>query len=556
MTVPSDPENPGVVDEVASTSESRDNLSRKIAREVARRRTFGIISHPDAGKTTLTEKLLLFSGAIQMAGTVKARKSARHATSDWMEIEKQRGISVTSSVLQFQYEGFCINILDTPGHQDFSEDTYRTLMAADSAVMVIDGAKGVEPQTRKLFKVCAMRHIPIFTFVNKMDREAKDPFDLLDEVERELGIETYAMNWPIGSGKDFQGVYDREKAELLFFSGVSGKKRADKLEIDLYDPQVAQLLDSEEKHRQLIDDVELLSAGREMDMQAVRDGQLSPVFFGSALTNFGIEPFLEAFLKLTPPPLARTADCGVIDPFSPDFSAFVFKIQANMNKAHRDRLAFMRICSGKFQRDAEYFHVQGNKKMRLSQPQQLMAAEREIVDEAYAGDVIGVFDPGIFSIGDTITVPGKKFKYSGIPTFAPEHFCRVSAKDSMKRKQFVKGTEQIAQEGAIQIFKVPGSGYEEVIVGVVGTLQFDVFQYRMKNEYGVDLRMDMLPYEEIRLINEYPGDLTDLNLGSDAELLEDYRGRSLLVFSSFWAIDFTCRRNPGLKVSEIVVAEG
>ena len=349
---------------------------------------------------------------------------------------------------------------------------------------------------------------------------------------------------------------DREKAELLFFSGVSGKKRADKLEIDLYDPQVAQLLDSEEKHRQLIDDVELLSAGREMDMQAVRDGQLSPVFFGSALTNFGIEPFLEAFLKLTPPPLARTADCGVIDPFSPDFSAFVFKIQANMNKAHRDRLAFMRICSGKFQRDAEYFHVQGNKKMRLSQPQQLMAAEREIVDEAYAGDVIGVFDPGIFSIGDTITVPGKKFKYSGIPTFAPEHFCRVSAKDSMKRKQFVKGTEQIAQEGAIQIFKVPGSGYEEVIVGVVGTLQFDVFQYRMKNEYGVDLRMDMLPYEEIRLIDEYPGDLTDLNLGSDAELLEDYRGRSLLVFSSFWAIDFTCRRNPGLKVSEIVVAEG
>ena len=246
----------------------------------------------------------------------------------------------------------------------------------------------------------------------------------------------------------------------------------------------------------------------------------------------------------------------MIDPFSPDFSAFVFKIQANMNKAHRDRLAFMRICSGKFQRDAEYFHVQGNKKMRLSQPQQLMAAEREIVDEAYAGDVIGVFDPGIFSIGDTITVPGKKFKYSGIPTFAPEHFCRVSAKDSMKRKQFVKGTEQIAQEGAIQIFKVPGSGYEEVIVGVVGTLQFDVFQYRMKNEYGVDLRMDMLPYEEIRLIDEYPGDLTDLNLGSDAELLEDYRGRSLLVFSSFWAIDFTCRRNPGLKVSEIVVAEG
>ena len=524
--------------------------------EISRRRTFAIISHPDAGKTTLTEKFLLYGGAIAQAGVVKGKKNSRAATSDWMEIEKQRGISVTSSVMQFQYEGFCINILDTPGHQDFSEDTYRTLMAADSAVMVIDGAKGVEPQTRKLFKVCAMRHIPIFTFVNKMDREARDPFDLLDELERELGIETYAMNWPIGSGKDFQGVYDREKSELLFFSGVSGKNKAGKHAVDLYSPEVAGLLDSEEKHQQLIDDVELLSAGRELDMEEVRRGQLSPVFFGSALTNFGIEPFLESFLKLTPPPLARVADCGTIDPFSPDFSAFVFKIQANMNKAHRDRLAFMRICSGKFQRDAEYFHVQGNRKMRLSQPQQMMAAEREIVEEAYAGDVIGVFDPGIFSIGDTITVPGKKFFYSGIPTFAPEHFARVSAKDSMKRKQFVKGTEQIAQEGAIQIFKVPNSGMEEVIVGVVGTLQFDVFQYRMKNEYGVDLRMEGLPYEEIRLIDSYPGDLTDMNLGSDAELLEDYKGRNLLVFTSFWAIDFTCRRNPGLKVSEIVVSEG
>ena len=521
--------------------------------EIRRRRTFAIISHPDAGKTTLTEKFLLYGGAIAQAGVVKGKKNTRAATSDWMEIEKQRGISVTSSVLQFQYNGFCINILDTPGHQDFSEDTYRTLMAADSAVMVIDGSKGVEAQTRKLFKVCAMRHIPIFTFINKMDRESKDPFDLLDELERELGIETYAMNWPIGSGKDFQGVYDRENSQLLFFSGVSGKNRAGKQAIDLYDKQVDSIL-GEKKHAQLIDDVELLSAGRELDLDEVKAGKLSPVFFGSALTNFGVEPFLEEFLRMTPPPLSRIADCGVIDAFSPDFSAFVFKIQANMNKAHRDRLAFMRICSGKFQRDSEYFHVQGNKKMRLSQPQQLMAAEREIVEEAYAGDVIGVFDPGIFSIGDTITTPGKKFKFSGIPTFAPEHFARVSAKDSMKRKQFVKGTEQIAQEGAIQIFKVPNSGMEEVIVGVVGTLQFDVFVYRMKNEYGVDLRMETLPYEEIRLIDSYPGDLTDLNLGSDAELLEDYKGRSLLVFSSYWAIDFTCRKNPGLQLSEIVVS--
>ena len=291
-----------------------------LQQEISRRRTFAIISHPDAGKTTLTEKFLLYGGAIAQAGVVKGKKNSRAATSDWMEIEKQRGISVTSSVMQFQYNGFCINILDTPGHQDFSEDTYRTLMAADAAVMVIDGAKGVEPQTRKLFKVCAMRHIPIFTFINKMDRETQDPFDLLDEVERELGIETYAMNWPIGCGKDFMGVYDRQKSQLLFFSGLNGKAKADKMEVDLYDPKVAQLLDSERKHQQLIDDVELLSAGREMDMEAVRNGQLSPVFFGSALTNFGIEPFLESFLQLTPPPLSRTADTGLVDAFSPDFS--------------------------------------------------------------------------------------------------------------------------------------------------------------------------------------------------------------------------------------------
>ena len=466
-----------------------------------------------------------------------------------MEIEKQRGISVTSSVMQFQYDGYCINILDTPGHQDFSEDTYRTLMAADSAVMVIDGAKGVEPQTRKLFKVCAMRHIPIFTFVNKMDRETRDPFELLDEVERELGIETYAMNWPIGCGKEFHGVYNREKSCIEFFSGVSGRNRADKLEVELEDPMLTELVGSR-LHEQLQEDVELLGAGREFDMDAVRAGTLSPVFFGSALTNFGIEPFLEDFLRMTTAPLSRTADCGEIDTFSPDFSAFVFKIQANMNKAHRDRLAFMRICSGKFERDREFYHVQGNKKMRLSQPQQLMAQEREIVDEAYAGDIIGVFDPGIFSIGDTICTAGKKFRYAGIPTFAPEHFSRVSPKDTMKRKQFIKGTEQIAQEGAIQIFKLPNTGMEEVIVGVVGTLQFDVFQYRMKSEYGVDLRMEGLPYEHLRFITKAPCPLDELNLSSDVELLEDYRGHNLLVFTSPWSIDFTIRKNPGLELSE------
>ena len=525
-----------------------------LQQEISRRRTFAIISHPDAGKTTLTEKFLLYGGAIAQAGAVKGKKNARAAVSDWMEIEKQRGISVTSSVMQFQYEGFCINILDTPGHQDFSEDTYRTLMAADSAVMVIDGAKGVEPQTRKLFKVCAMRHIPIFTFINKLDREAKDPFDLLDELEKELGIETYAVNWPIGCGKEFQGVYDRQQRQILFFSGVSGKKRAEKMEVALDSGLVDEML-GERRAAQLRNDVELLGAGREFDMDEVRAGTLSPVFFGSALTNFGVEPFLEAFLRMTPPPLPRTADCGVIDTFDPDFSAFVFKIQANMNKAHRDRLAFLRICSGKYEREAEVFHVQGNRKLRLSQPQQMMAQEREIINEAYAGDIIGVFDPGIFSIGDTLTVPGKKFKFSGIPTFAPEHFSRVSPKDTMKRKQFVKGTEQIAQEGAIQIFRVPNTGMEEVIVGVVGTLQFDVFRYRMLSEYGVELRMEGLPYEVLRFIKKSPCGEKELYLSSDCELLEDYRGHKLLVFSSPWAIDFILRRNPGLELSETLNEE-
>ncbi|MDD5932616.1 MAG: peptide chain release factor 3 [Oscillospiraceae bacterium] len=516
--------------------------------EISRRRTFAIISHPDAGKTTLTEKFLLYGGAIAQAGEVKGKR-AKAATSDWMEIEKQRGISVTSSVMQFQHSGFCINILDTPGHQDFSEDTYRTLMAADSAVMVIDCAKGVEPQTRKLFRVCALRNIPIFTFINKMDRESRDPLELCEEVERELGIDTYPMNWPIGSGKEFQGVYDREKRRILFFDSQGKGRKASSTEVELSDPAVGEMI-GQAKWEQLQEEVELLGAGREFDMEAVRSGKLSPVFFGSALTNFGVEPFLEEFLRMTTAPLPRTADCGEIDVFSEDFSAFVFKIQANMNKAHRDRLAFMRICSGKFQRDTEYFHVQSGKKLRLSQPQQMMAAEREIVEEAYAGDIIGVFDPGLFSIGDTISVPGKKFRFSGIPTFEPEHFMRVSPKDTMKRKQFIKGTEQIAQEGAIQIFKIPGAGLEEVIVGVVGTLQFDVFQYRMKNEYGVDLYMSGLPYDHLRLVAQCPCSPDELVLCTGSAVLEDFRGRLLIAFGGEWSVGFLTKHNPGLVLAD------
>ena len=516
--------------------------------EISRRRTFAIISHPDAGKTTLTEKFLLYGGAIAQAGEVKGKR-AKAATSDWMEIEKQRGISVTSSVMQFQHNGFCINILDTPGHQDFSEDTYRTLMAADSAVMVIDGAKGVEPQTRKLFKVCALRHIPIFTFINKMDRETRDPLELCEEVERELGIDTYAVNWPIGCGKEFAGVYDREKQRILFFSGETRGKKVNSVEVALEDPSLDEMLGAE-KAAKLRDEVELLGAGRDFDMKAVQNGTLSPVFFGSALTTFGVEPFLEEFLRMTTAPLPRVSDQGEVDVFSPDFSAFVFKIQANMNKAHRDRLAFMRICSGKFERDTEYYHVQSGKKLRLSQPQTMMAAEREIVEEAYAGDIIGVFDPGLFAIGDTITVPGKKFRYSGIPTFEPEHFMQVSPKDTMKRKQFIKGTEQIAQEGAIQIFKIPGAGLEEVIVGVVGTLQFDVFEYRMKNEYNVDLRMSSLPYDHLRLIESMDCHPDEIVLCTGAAVLQDFRDRYLLAFDGEWSVGFLTKHNPSLVLAD------
>lgn len=522
----------------------------KLEDEIKRRRTFAIISHPDAGKTTLTEKFLLYGGAIAQAGAVKGKKNSRHAVSDWMEIEKQRGISVTSSVMQFQYKNYCINILDTPGHQDFSEDTYRTLMAADSAVMVIDASKGVENQTRKLFKVCVMRHIPIFTFVNKMDRESRNPFDLMEQIESELGIQTYPVNWPIGSGKEFKGVYDRDKKHIISFEASGGQHQVAATEVDLSDPSLDSLI-GEDLHSTLCDDIELLDgASYEFDIEKVRKGELSPVFFGSAFTNFGVEPFLENFLEMTTSPTPRNSSAGIIDPFEPEFSAFVFKIQANMNKAHRDRITFLRICSGKFDKDMEVLHVQGNKKLRLSQPQQIMAQEREIIDEAYAGDIIGVFDPGIFAIGDTICSPKKKFEFESIPTFAPEHFMRVRQKDTLKRKQFVKGTTQIAQEGAIQIFHEPDSGMEEVIVGVVGVLQLEVFEYRMKNEYNVDLFKEGLPYSYIRWIDNKDIDPKTLKLSSDTKLVKDFRDNYLLLFTSEWNIRWALERNEGLELSE------
>ncbi len=520
--------------------------------EIEKRRTFAIISHPDAGKTTLTEKFLLYGGAINTAGSVKGKATAKHAVSDWMEIEKERGISVTSSVLQFNYNDYCINILDTPGHQDFSEDTYRTLMAADSAVMVIDASKGVEAQTIKLFKVCVMRNIPIFTFINKMDREAQDSFELLDDIETVLGIKTCPINWPIGSGKRFKGVYDRETREVSMFQAVStgGAKKAAETDVSIDNPELQKEI-GDELYNQLMEEVELLDgASEELDIEAVSQGKLSPVFFGSALTTFGIETFLEHFLKMTSSPLARTSDEGLIDPIEEPFSAFVFKIQANMNKAHRDRIAFMRICSGKFEANKDVYHVQSKRKLKLSQPQQIMAQDRKIVEEAYAGDVIGIFDPGLFSIGDTICTTGKKFEYEGIPTFAPEHFCRVVQLNTMKRKQFVQGVTQIAQEGAIQIFQEYTAGMSEIIVGVVGVLQFDVLKYRLENEYGCEIRLETLPYNYIRWIKDPSTDVTKLKRVNDVKKVKDMKENPLLLFTNEWTIRTVLENNEGLELME------
>lgn len=524
--------------------------------EIASRRTFAIISHPDAGKTTLTEKLLLYTGSIQTAGSVKGKSGSKHAVSDWMDIEKERGISVTSSVLQFNYEGCCVNILDTPGHQDFSEDTYRTLMAADAAVMVIDAAKGVEAQTKKLFKVCTLRHIPIFTFVNKLDREARDPFELMEEIETVLGIGTYPMNWPIGCGINFRGVFDRQTRKVIAFDsdgrGNSAKK-VQEIEAELGDEALDELI-RKDNHENLMDDIELLDgAGDELNLEDVRSGKLSPVFFGSALTNFGVEPFLKGFLELasTPRPYNDCLTDTPVDPMSDAFSGFVFKIQANMDKNHRDRIAFLRICSGKFERGMEAFHVQGGKKLKLATGTSLMADDRAIVDEAYAGDIVGLFDPGIFSIGDTVCTAKHKVQFPAIPMFAPEMFAKVSQVNTLKRKQFVKGMEELAQEGAIQIFRELGAGMESVIVGAVGVLQFEVLEQRLKNEYNVEVRRQGLPFSIIRWVaNPEEVNVPKLTLTHDTLRVENMRGEKLLLFTSEWNLSYCVDHNPNLELSE------
>lgn len=521
----------------------------EIINETSRRRTYAIISHPDAGKTTLTEKLLLYGGAIRLAGSVKARKAQKHAVSDWMEIEKQRGISVTSSVLQFDYNGCRINILDTPGHQDFSEDTYRTLMAADSAVMLIDVAKGVEEQTKKLFYVCKQRGIPVFTFVNKLDRFGKSPFELMEEIENVLGIRAYPMNWPIGVDGSYQGVYNRKLAQIELFdsAGAHGSKAVSSRAGSVHDEEFKQLL-GDSVYQALCDDIELLDmAGDQFDMDKVAAGELTPMFFGSAMTNFGVQSFLEEFLELAPAPAPRTSSVGEIAPTSEDFSAFVFKIQANMNPAHRDRLAFIRICSGKFTRGMEVYHAQSGKPIKLAQPQQFLAQERTIIDEAFPGDIIGLFDPGVFGIGDTLCATGQNFTFQDFPVFPPEQFARVQAKDTMKRKQFVKGMAQLAQEGAVQVFRQPDSPIESFIVGTVGSLQFEVLEYRLKNEYGVTIIMDRLSFSVARWLLGSEQAVKQIKSMDSGMMVVDSKERPVALINNEWSLNWIIERNPELQ---------
>lgn len=521
--------------------------------EVNRRRTFAIISHPDAGKTTLTEKLLLFGGAIREAGSVKSRRANKHAVSDWMEIEKQRGISVTSSVLQFEYADHCINILDTPGHQDFSEDTYRTLMAADNAVMVVDCAKGVEAQTKKLFKVCKMRGIPIFTFVNKLDRMGKDPFELIEEIENVLGIRSYAINWPIGIGKDFKGVYNRIDGQVeLFDGGNHGAGKTESIKGNIEDEKFKALL-GDHLHEQLLEEIELLDgAGDEFNLEEIQSGELTPVFFGSALTNFGVQPFLEKFLEITTAPQGRPSNLGEIDPNSENFTGFIFKIQANMDKSHRDRIAFLRICSGKFEKGMNVNHVQEDKKIKLAQPQQFLAQDRVVVDTAYPGDIIGIHDPGIFKIGDTLCQDKSKVEYDDIPLFAPEHFAKVTIKNAMKRKQFIKGITQLSEEGSIQVYKRPSiGGVEELIIGVVGALQFEVLEYRLNNEYNVEILLERLPYKYVRWVDMDGYDHRTFKITMDTMIVEDGDGHPALIFQNEWSIKKVEERNPDATLKEI-----
>jgi peptide chain release factor 3 len=521
--------------------------ARTLAAEVARRRTFAIISHPDAGKTTLTEKLLLYGGAIHLAGSVKTRKSQRHTTSDWMELERQRGISITTSVLQFPYRGHHVNLLDTPGHNDFSEDTYRTLAAADAAVMLIDSAKGVEPQTIKLFEVCRLRRIPIVTFVNKLDRAGKDPLDLMDEIERVLGIPCHPVTWPIGSGPDFQGVYDRWGKTLLRYErGDSAKgERVAPVEVASLDDAdfVASL--GRAAHATLKEELELLESGHAFDQAAFLAGGVSPVFFGSAVNDFGVEPFLQRFLDLAPTPLPRMSTGGPVEPTNPRFSGFVFKIQANMDPAHRDRVAFVRVVSGKFTRGMDATHARTGKVLKLAKPLSFLAQERTLVEEAWAGDILGLWDPGNLRIGDSLA-EGAAIEYEGIPRFTPEFFNRVVMLDPAKRKQLKKGLDQLSEEGAVQVFHDPERMERDPVLGAVGVLQFEVIQHRLRAEYGAEISYARLPFTLARWVEGEGFESRRFDDPPSVASLVDLEGRPLVLFQSPWHLDRAQRENPKL----------
>ena len=512
--------------------------------EILNRRTFAIISHPDAGKTTLTEKLLLYSGMIHTAGMVRGRKGRKMAASDWMALEQERGISVTASAMQFVYKDVVINILDTPGHQDFSEDTYRTLTAADCAIMVIDASKGVEKQTRKLFEVCRLRHIPVLTFINKMDMPGRDPLDLMDEVENVLGIQSFAYNWPIGSAKQFQGVVDRVGKECLLFSksSIGGAQKADIAHYKLEELSGLVPADTLEQVKQELSVLD--AAGNSFSIQDFLAGKVTPVFFASALSNFGIEPFFDAFIHIAPPPGPRIADKVdggevFIDPVETPFSGYVFKIQSNMDKKHRDSLAFLRICSGKFEKDMVVKHHRLNREIRLSRPHSMFAGERKTLDVGYAGDVIGVINPGLFAIGDTLSLTGG-FNFKPLPQFQPEIFATVYTKDVNKRKAFDKGIQQLAQEGTIQILESHDRGGEK-IYGAVGQLQFEVLQYRLLDEYGVDTQLNLLPYQCSAWI---VGDLATFQKPSTAAIVMDRSGKPMALFQSPWEKQYAMQKNP------------
>ncbi len=524
-----------------------------IVKEIQKRRTFAIISHPDAGKTTLTEKLLLYGGAVQLAGSVTARKNQRATTSDWMELERKRGISISSTVLQFDYDGYRINLLDTPGHKDFSEDTYRVLTAVDAVVMVIDSGKGIESQTLKLFEVCRQRGVPIFTFMNKCDRPMREPLSLLDELERVLGIGAFPVNWPIGNGFEFQGVYDRRAKEVhLFERTVGGQFRAPVSVGGLGDPVIRERL-NDETFRKVSEELEMLDlAGEAFDEESVLAGKTTPVFFGSGVNNFGVQLLLDGFLKHSPPPKARVMAGTPISPEHPEFSGFIFKIQANMDPKHRDRIAFVRICSGKFERDMSVMHPRSGKKVRLSSSHKLFGNERETVDEAYPGDIIGLVGHDGFGIGDTLTTDAS-ISYKEIPRFTPESFAYLHNPNTAKFKQFRQGLDQLLQEGVIQVLHLRHSATKVPLLAAVGPLQFEVVQYRLESEYGAASRLESAPWNVVRWL---PRGMTEeeldaLSLPTGARLAYDMGNHPVVLFPTEWAANYFPQTNPKVSLSTL-----